>query len=102
MAGASRTYRVAFNAIHEMLMREWNPIGVGDEPRAQNEYDSYIPSIYRLISEGADAATIAKHLERIATVDMGCQPDPRRSLAVAHRLLDAGALLQRPGGADAG
>jgi hypothetical protein len=71
MAGASLKYRLAFKAIHDVLIREWDPIGVGYEPNAQDEYDSYIPTIYRLISEGADDMKIAEHLEQIETDSIG-------------------------------
>jgi hypothetical protein len=50
-----------------VLINEWDPIGVGDVPQTQNKYDSYIPVIYRLISEGMDDATTARHLEQIET-----------------------------------
>lgn len=31
------------DAIAEILLREWDPIGVVDTPEAQDEYDSYVP-----------------------------------------------------------
>ena len=30
-------------AIHDALIKEWDPIGVGGEPEAQDEYDGYVP-----------------------------------------------------------
>jgi len=45
------TYRDAAKSLHKVihkaLIEGWNPIGVGDIPEAQDEYDSYIPSIYK-------------------------------------------------------
>jgi hypothetical protein len=38
-------YRVAFKAIHDVLLNEWDPIGVNDAPEARDEYDNYIPVI---------------------------------------------------------
>jgi len=86
MGGASLEYRLAFKAIHDVLISEWDPIGVGDEPLAQDEYDSYIPVIYRLISEGVDDLTIARHLEQIETESMGLSPSGDRNMQVARRL----------------
>ena len=32
-------------AIHHILLHEWDPIGVADEPEAHYEYDSHIPKV---------------------------------------------------------
>jgi hypothetical protein len=40
--------------VREVLMREWDPIGVRDAPEAQDEYDSYVGKAYvMLMDEGA-------------------------------------------------
>jgi hypothetical protein len=31
------------------LLKEWDPIGVGQIPEAQDEYDSYVPDVYKLL-----------------------------------------------------
>jgi len=89
MAGASLEYRLAFKAIHDVLIMEWDPIGVGDEPLAQDEYDSYIPVIYRLISEGSDDLTIARHFEQIETERIGLSSSGDRNTQIARRLREA-------------
>ncbi|MBI1827043.1 MAG: cyclase family protein [Planctomycetes bacterium] len=77
---------MAFKAIHDVLIREWDPIGVSDEPAAQDEYDSYIPRIYRLIVEGADDFALARHLEKIETDQMGLASHHDRNDRIAWRL----------------
>jgi len=57
----SRHYKNAFKVIHYVLMNEWNPIGIGDEPLAQDEYEPYVSVIYRLLCEGAESDRLAKH-----------------------------------------
>jgi hypothetical protein len=42
----AKTYQ---DAIREVLMREWDPIGVSGVPEAQGEYDEYINEIYGLL-----------------------------------------------------
>jgi len=59
-----RLYNRLFPLIHDILIREWDPIGVDDEPLAQNEYDSYIYGIIRLLASGADHVKMAQHLHR--------------------------------------
>jgi hypothetical protein len=41
--------------IRQLLVKEWDPIGIKDEPRAQNEYDSYIGGVFSLpVNHGSD------------------------------------------------
>lgn len=42
----SRRIRVA---IRHALLENWDPIGVRDEPQAQDEHDMYIGDIYELL-----------------------------------------------------
>lgn len=82
----TREYKAAFDKIHLILIKEWDPIGVGNEPYAQDEYDSYIPAIYRLLSEGADEHKLTKHLEQLATVSMGLSSGTDHDALIARRL----------------
>ncbi len=76
-------------AIHDILIRDWDPIGLGDEQDVQDEYDSYIPGILRLLTAGADRVKIAAHLTQIARVSMGLSPDPDDGAqAVADRIIE--------------
>ena len=45
-------------AIREILLRDWDPIGVADVPEAQDEYDSYISQIYGLLIRREPLATL--------------------------------------------
>lgn len=54
--------------IHDVLINDWDPIGCGVP---EDEYDSYIPEICRLLREGADEIKIGSHLENLQTVSMG-------------------------------
>lgn len=74
--------------IRRILMEEWDPIGVADEPFAQDEYDSYIPTIYRLLVEGADEYGIAWCLQQIADKEIGLRPDVDRAFRAAQRLIE--------------
>jgi hypothetical protein len=50
-------------AIRQILIRDWDPIGVKDDPEwPRDEYDSYIGEIYRFLSRGESAEFIARHL----------------------------------------
>jgi hypothetical protein len=74
-------------SIRQVLLHDWDPIGVAEEPGAQDEYDSYIGGVYRLLASGASAQEIADHLWEIESDRMGLsRPDPSALLPVARRL----------------
>ena len=57
--------------IRSVLMHEWDPIGVKDEPMAADEYDGYIGGIYELLKNRAATKKIADHLREIEICRMG-------------------------------
>ena len=63
----SRRIRVA---IRHVLMDVWDPIGVKNEPNAQDEYDGYLGGVYELLVSGASDEYIEDHLWRIVTERM--------------------------------
>jgi hypothetical protein len=63
----SRRIRVE---IRHVLMDVWDPIGIKDEPNAQDEYDGYLGGVYELLVSGAADEDIADHLWRIVTERM--------------------------------
>ena len=63
--------------VREVLMQEWDPIGVRDVPEAQDEYDRYADKAYiMLMDERATATAIAAYLDEIATRHLGFLPRP--------------------------
>jgi hypothetical protein len=76
-------------AIRQVLL-QWDPIGVAEHPEAQDEYDSYIGGVYRLLAAGASAAEIAEHLYQIEVGSMGLaerSTAPQDLLPVAEKLV---------------
>lgn len=86
--------RAIEDAIRQVLLHHWDPIGVADAPEAANEYDSYIGALYRLLASGADEATIATHLADIQTDAMGLTTKPESVMEVARRLRGINVTLQ--------
>lgn len=48
--------------IRRVLIRVWDPIGVRDEPNAQDEYDSYIGDVFALLTGGASDDRMCEYL----------------------------------------
>ena len=64
----SRRIRVQ---IRHVLLNTWDPIGVRDEPDAQDEYDGYIGDLYELLVSNAPGAELSKYLYWAAHDRMG-------------------------------
>jgi hypothetical protein len=60
-----------WSRIQAILMTEWDPIGVKDEPVVADEYDGYIPGVWKLLSHSPSVEAIMKHLDDIAVERMG-------------------------------
>lgn len=77
--------------IRTILLREWDPIGIGDVPEAHDEYDSYVGDILAALSQAkATADIIAARLLQIATDDMALPNSPplvERCTQAAERLM---------------
>jgi len=57
--------------VREVFLNTWDPIGIADEPNAQNEYDNYIGPIYDLLVSKADDAALVEYLYWAVYENMG-------------------------------
>ena len=88
MSDKERRSKKIMEDIRQILLHQWDPIGIKDEPNAQDEYDSYVGGVYRLLASHASAEEIAKHLAVIETGQMGLGRGQRQDLLpVAQRLV---------------
>src|SRR5436309_3180438 len=65
MHSRGRRAREIESQIAAILLHDWDPIGVADEPQARDEYDSYVGGVYRLLASGGSLAHIEAHLRDI-------------------------------------
>ena len=72
--------------IRQILLNDWDPIGIRDVPEARDEYDSYVGGVYRLLADGASAVEVAKHLARIEGEQMGLPSSADLRLSVATKV----------------
>ena len=80
--------REVMQAIREVLMRDWDPIGVASHPEAADEYDSYIASVYRILVDTRSEDELVDFLFRMETETMGLSPRSSDHLRdVARKLL---------------
>ena len=83
--------------VRTVLLEKWDPIGVADEPAAQDEYDAYVSRIVTLVRRRAPIAEIASSLLRIETELMRLPGNRQRADRVARALvaLDQPSLRTR-------
>src|SRR5947208_1152051 len=74
-------------AIRQVLLREWDPIGVADVPQAQDEYDSYISQIYGLLIRREPKQKLIDFLWWVETEHMQLYGNRGRAERVAELLM---------------
>jgi hypothetical protein len=70
-------------AIHDILIKEWDPIGMGVP---QDEYDSYIPQIYKRLITRASEQNLFDYLWWVETTNMGLSGNRTRTWEIVHKL----------------
>jgi hypothetical protein len=82
------------DAIRQVLFREWDPIGVKDNPNLQDEYDAYIAPVYRILSSSRSEQELVDFLFRTEGESMGLQCDSAERLRpIARKLLELDIAL---------
>jgi hypothetical protein len=78
--------KVYHAAIREILLNEWDPIGVSRIPEAHDEYDGYVGGVYRLLTTHANRHELFIHLWQIETDHMGLSGNRHHTEAIAEKL----------------
>lgn len=50
------------HAIHKILLKEWDPLGIRCIPAMRDEYDDYLPNIFKLIRQNSSETEIFDYL----------------------------------------
>ncbi|MEO8224487.1 MAG: hypothetical protein ABI661_06755 [Gammaproteobacteria bacterium] len=88
--------REVHEGIRQVLLHDWDPIGVPPAPQAQDEYDSYVGAVYRLLAAGASEREMAAHLREIEVEWMGLSRcEPTILLPVVRKLMALNVGLDR-------
>ena len=72
--------------IWEILIKEWDPIGVQAIDEAQDEYDAYIPKIYSMLIARKPSSEVFEYLLWLETEHMGLKADRQRTSYIAEKL----------------
>ena len=72
--------------VRDFLLKEWDPIGVGDSPGAENEYNGYVDSILTLLKQGKAQEDLFNYMWWMETDHMGLDGDRATTAEKAHSL----------------
>lgn len=64
-------YTRVHNRVDEILYYVWDPIGVAGAASARDEYSSHVPTVVKMLFDGADAGAIARYLGQVESESMG-------------------------------
>ncbi len=76
-----------YQRLDEILWVDWDPIGVSGVAEARDEYYSYLPRVFHLALENADAKRIAEYLFSIETEAMGLSGNMKHCVEIAELIL---------------
>jgi hypothetical protein len=66
----------------------WDPIGVGDAPQAQDEYDSYISPLLHMLHRHEPIGVLSAWLTKLVEEHIGLPSHPDRERQFAQTLID--------------
>ena len=75
------------DAVNEILLRDWDPIGVADAPTGAAEYSAYAAAVTSLLVRGEPKERLIEYLWANEIETMGLDRDGERIESIAERLL---------------
>ena len=80
-------HKELYKKVDEILWNDWDPIGINDSaPR--DEYQGYVPEIFKMLIENKTEKEIAVRLNHIAINSMGIFGSFEHSKEIAKKLID--------------
>ncbi|VAW66250.1 hypothetical protein MNBD_GAMMA09-3470 [hydrothermal vent metagenome] len=76
-----------YQRIDEILFYKWDPIGLSDSAWVRNEYQSYLPEVFKLAMKSESTDMVAAYLTAVATENMGLKQSPRHDRAIAELIM---------------
>lgn len=77
-------------AIEDILLYDWDPIGISDVTAARNEYRSYAIALAPLLAQPKQKIDLVQFLLSIERTAMGLPGNERRAQIAAEKLMQLG------------
>lgn len=84
-----------YKRIDEVIHYMWDPIGIAGTPEARDEYDAYIPQIFKLLIADKDEEEIVKLLRSIEIDRMGISTTKEKKEEISRILLSWKEYFQK-------
>ena len=94
MSQTSKIPALSF-AIKEVLLNEWDPIGIANLNEAQDEYNIYIADIEKILKDGKNADELFLHLNWIELERMGLDGNNDHTMNISKRLVEIFNIIKR-------
>lgn len=78
-----------YRATDEILFYLWDPIGVSDTPAARDEFQCYLPKVFKLLVSDAKNHEIASYLNKVESSSMGLGANKPHATHIANMLIEA-------------
>ncbi|MEX3636813.1 hypothetical protein [Paraburkholderia sp. BR14320] len=74
--------------VKKILLNEWDPIGIADFQEADDEYDSYVPYVSRMLREHKTVEELYTYLRWIEVERICLDGDEAHTRNIANQLMD--------------
>jgi hypothetical protein len=71
------------NKIRYLLLTEWDPLNIGDNPNLFDEYDGYIPIVLSILMKGIGVEELSILLYKIEQEEIGVDGNLEKCYRVA-------------------
>lgn len=76
-----------YKRIDEILFYRWDPIGISNDGWGRDEYNGYLPKVFRIALEQSLPESIAEFLTNVTTERMGLSEAKEHDLEIAKQIL---------------
>jgi len=82
-----------YRRVDEILFYLWDPIGVCDIPMARDEYQSYLPQVFKLLLNDSKDHEVSAYLIKVESGSMGMSANSKKALEVSRLLIETKEAL---------
>ena len=76
-----------YRGIDEILWNDWDPIGINLLPSSRDEYQNYIPVIFRMVMKSVSIQELEEYLDDVVRNRMGLRSIKKSNQPVAKKII---------------
>jgi hypothetical protein len=75
-----------YKGVDEILWKDWDPIGISNRVGGRDEYNAYLPHVFKLMLDNEPAIKIAAYLDEVARNRMALNLPMERHVKAAEKI----------------